>query len=98
MLAHPDTATAVRSRTAGIGRLNSALSPRSCPAAGGGAPRRLHLDDAGGLAESQELLGGAGREEMHGAGDDAGPAGLVARAEARPVVAVEVLVEQDEVA
>src|SRR5262249_25485078 len=38
-----------------------------------------------------------GREQVHGPGDDAGPAGLVAGPEAGPVVAVEVLVEQDEV-
>ena len=35
------------------------------------------------------------REEMHEPGDEAGPAGLVAGAQAGAVVAVEVLVEQD---
>jgi hypothetical protein len=35
---------------------------------------------------------------MHEAGDDPGPAGLMAGTQAGPVVAVEVLVEQDEVA
>src|SRR6266540_4103129 len=35
---------------------------------------------------------------MHGAGDDSSPSRLVARAEAGPVVAVEVLVEQEQVA
>src|SRR6266704_960320 len=35
---------------------------------------------------------------MHRAGDDPSPSGLVARAEAGPVVAVEVLVEQEHVA
>src|SRR5437763_1315555 len=35
---------------------------------------------------------------MHGASDNAGPAGLMAGAEAGPVVAVEVFVKEDEVA
>ena len=38
------------------------------------------------------------REQVHEPGDDAGPAGLVAGAEAGAVVAVEVLVEQQAVA
>src|SRR5262245_7528480 len=59
--------------------------------------RRLRLDDAGDLAEFEVLLRCAGGEQLDGPRDDAGPAGLVARAEPRPVVAVEVLVEQDEV-
>jgi hypothetical protein len=65
---------------------------------GGARPRRIHLYDAGHLAELEELLGRARREQMHRSGDDAGPTGLMAGAEAGPVVAVEVLVEQDEVA
>src|SRR5262245_12341197 len=60
--------------------------------------RRLHLVGAGERAELKILLRRAGREEMHAARDDAGPAGLVARPEAGAVVAVEVLVEQHEVA
>jgi hypothetical protein len=36
-----------------------------------------------------------GREQVHDAGYDPGPAGLMAGAEAGPIVAVEKLVEQD---
>src|SRR5262245_9735411 len=79
-----------------------AASPMSAPAPGAGARgraglRRLHLQGARVLAELEELLAGAGREQVHAARDDAGPAGLVARAEAGAVVAVEVLVEQEEI-
>jgi hypothetical protein len=35
---------------------------------------------------------------MHASRDDAGPTGLVARAEAGPVVTVEIFVEQDQIA
>ena len=63
-----------------------------------GHPRLLHFHDPGHLAELEELLGRAGREQMHATGDDPGPSGLVARAEAGSVVAVEVLVEQEVVA
>src|SRR5262249_24463425 len=38
------------------------------------------------------------REEVQGTGDDSGPAGLVAGAQASSVVAVEILVEQDAIA
>ena len=50
------------------------------------------------LAACQGLLGRQGCEEVHGPGDDSGPAGLVAGAEAGPVVAVEILVEQEAIA
>src|SRR4051812_12846673 len=46
----------------------------------------------------QELLRGHRREKMHRAGDHAGPAGLVVRTDAGPVVAVEVLIELNQVA
>src|SRR5262245_64755111 len=59
---------------------------------------RLHLHDRRRLPELEELLGCARAEQMHTPRDDTGPPGLVARAEARPVVTVEVLVEQDEIA
>src|SRR5215471_383145 len=62
------------------------------------ALRRRCLPDGCRLAQIEELLGRAGGEQMHAAGDDPGPAGLMARAEAGSVVAVEVLVEQDEIA
>ena len=63
-----------------------------------GAPRRLRLDDCGFQAEFEHLLGCGGREKVHGPRDDAGPAGLMTGAQAGAVVAVEVLVEQDEIA
>src|SRR5262245_6627242 len=62
------------------------------------ALRRLCLHDGGRLAHLEELLGRTGGEQVHAAGDDPGPAGLMARAEPGAVVAVEVLVEQDEIA
>src|SRR5262245_61574816 len=63
-----------------------------------GAPGRVRLTQRGLRADPEHLLRRGGREQVHGPRDDAGPPGLVARAEAGPVVAVEVLVEQDEVA
>src|SRR5437879_251022 len=60
--------------------------------------RDLGLDDGGQLAECEHLFGRRGCEQVHAACDDPRPAGLVARPEAGPVVAVEVLVEQDQVA
>src|SRR4249920_2252223 len=59
--------------------------------------RGFDLPDARVLAELEELLRRAGREQVHAPGDHAGPARLMARAEPRSVVAVEVLVEQDQV-
>src|SRR5215468_4042132 len=75
----------------------------STPAARFGAARladgcRLHFDDGRGPADLEELLGRAAPEQMHPSSDQPGPPGLVARAEACPVVAMEVLVEEDEVA
>ena len=57
------------------------------------ARRFLHLNGAGFHAELEYLLGRRGRKHVHHTGDDAGPSGLVAGAEAGAVVAVEVLVE-----
>src|SRR6266508_3105324 len=54
-----------------------------------------HFRDPGARAELEELLGRAGREHVHGPGDDPGPSRLVARADTGPVVPVEVLVEQE---
>src|SRR5262245_29233767 len=62
------------------------------------ALRRLGLKNGRHLAQFEELLGRAGGEHMHAPGDGPRPAGLMARAEAGAVVAVEVLVEQDEIA
>ena len=50
------------------------------------------------LAACQELLRGDGREETQEPGDRPGPARLVAGAQTRAVVTVEILVEQDGVA
>src|SRR5262249_26562216 len=47
---------------------------------------------------SENLLRRGGREEMHEPSDNAGPAGLVAGAEAGSVIAMEVFVEQNQVA
>src|SRR5512145_3297328 len=56
-----------------------------------------HFGERGPLAELEELLGRARREQMHGPGDNSGPSRLMVRAEAGPVVAVEILVEQEKV-
>src|SRR6185295_8693294 len=61
-------------------------------------PCRLHLGEGGPLAQLQDLLARGRGEQVHDAGDDAGPSGLMAGAQARAVVAVEVLVEQEEIA
>ena len=61
-----------------------------------GSPLDL-LPATGSLALSSSIaLGVRRREQVHGASDEPGPAGLVAGAEARAVVAVEVLVKQDQ--
>jgi hypothetical protein len=59
------------------------------------ATRRLNLYLVRGpwFAEFEKLLGGVGRERMHGPGDDARPASLVAGAEAGAIVTVKVFVE-----
>src|SRR3974390_2085211 len=62
------------------------------------ALRRRHLYNRGGLAELERLLGCHGREHVHDARDDSGPAGLMARAEAGAIVAVEILIEEEVVA
>src|SRR6516164_444932 len=61
-------------------------------------PFRFTFNDPGNLAEFQNLIRGSGRKQMHGTGYDTGPAGLVARTKASPVVAVEVFVERDVIA
>ena len=43
------------------------------------------------------MLGGTAREVLDAAGDESGPAGLVRGAQSAPVVAVKVLVKEDEV-
>src|SRR5215471_10677381 len=54
----------------------------------------LYLGHSRHFAEFKNLLGVGGRKQMHAAGDDTGPAGLMAGAEAGAVVAVKVLVER----
>ena|SRR5215831_3922007 len=63
------------------------------------APRRFfHLHNGGLSAELKHLLGGRRCKQMHGAGNNAGPAGLMARAEAGAIITMEILVKQDQVA
>src|SRR5215510_1369246 len=50
------------------------------------------------LAEFQELFGRRGRKQMDAPGDEPGPPRLVAGAKPRSVVAMEVFVEQQEIA
>src|SRR5262245_38953672 len=49
-------------------------------------------------AECEEFRCRAGCEQMHASGNDPGPSRLVVGAETSPVVTVEVLIEQDEIA
>src|SRR5262245_23589239 len=98
MLAQP----AVPSKTSSESTRQPVTAPghgpsKSGPSVRSAGRRWLHLHEGRDLPELEVLLGRAGGEQMHGAGDDAGPAGLVGRTEPRPVVAVEVLVEQNEV-
>src|SRR4051794_25635532 len=58
--------------------------------------RDLHRDRV--LADVAHLIRRRGGEEMHGARDRSGPAGLVIGAQAHAVVAVEVFVELDVIA
>jgi hypothetical protein len=62
------------------------------------APGRLGFDQPRLLAEGQHLLPGARRELVHEAGNDPRPTCLVAGAQPGPGVAMEVLVEEDEIA
>src|SRR5262245_12866517 len=73
-------------------------SPR--PRAIAPGPRSSALRERLSRGESlvQHLLPRVGGQELDEARDDAGPAGLVAGADARAVVAVEVLVEEDVIA
>src|SRR6516165_9192678 len=59
--------------------------------------RLLQFRDTGGFAEFEYLLGGGSGEHMHQASDNSSPTGLMAGAEAGAIVAVEVVVEQDEI-
>src|SRR5262245_48345445 len=93
-----------RSRTHGgntqtyLGRKRELYAPLSAPPATGWAPglaaSPLLDPHCGKPAPLEEILRAASREYVHHSRDHAGPAGLMARAEARPIVAVEVLVEQ----
>src|SRR6266850_4905965 len=58
------------------------------------ARRRIDLLDDSAPAALEKLLRRAGPEQVHQTGDDPGPAGLMARADAGSGVAVEVLVEE----
>src|SRR3982751_6786491 len=60
-------------------------------------PLGCDLSCCGALAELEHLAGRSRGEQVHEPRDDARPSGLVARAEARAVVAVEVLVEQNQI-
>src|SRR4029077_10050331 len=74
-----------KARTLSAGRRASSLRPAT----------RLEIRP---LSAFQGLLGGQGREQVHSPGDDSGPAGVVAGAQASPVVAVEILVKQEAIA
>src|SRR5208282_5170489 len=58
----------------------------------------LDLNHRSQMAKLEHLLGGCRRKQVHAARDDAGPAGLMTGAQAGAIVAVEVLVEQEEIA
>jgi hypothetical protein len=61
------------------------------------APRRFCLDKGGFLAECEHLSRRGGRKHVHDSGDDVRPAGLMAGPQPRAVIAVEILVRQDEI-
>src|SRR5262249_42491138 len=81
-----------------LGRKRELYAPLSAPPATGWAPglaaSPLLDPHCGKPAPLEEILRAASREYVHHSRDHAGPAGLMARAEARPIVALEVLVEQ----
>src|SRR5215510_4682627 len=58
----------------------------------------LYLGHSRHFAEFENLFGVASRKQMHAAGEDTGPAGLMAGAEAGAVVAMKVLVEREVIA
>src|SRR5262245_42080961 len=58
----------------------------------------IHLHHRGPPAHPEEPRGCARPEQVHHQGDDPGPAGLMARPDARAGVAVEILVEERVVA
>src|SRR6266480_1224355 len=62
------------------------------------APLFIYLDHPGHLAQLKHLFSRGSRKEVHAACNDARPTGLMAGAQAGAVVAVEILVEQDEIA
>src|SRR5262245_60082673 len=59
---------------------------------------RLHFYESSLGSECEGLLGRASRKQMHGSGDDPSPSRLVTGPKPGAVVAVEVLIEQDEIA
>src|SRR5215831_15309997 len=58
----------------------------------------LYLSHSRHFAEFEHLLGVGGRKQMHAAGEDTGPAGLMASTEAGAIVAMKVLVEREVIA
>ena len=81
-----------------LSRLPATTDCSEFPVPGLCRARSASAVEIGLLAAFEHLLRRDGREEMHGPGDDPGPAGLVAGAEAGAVVAVEVFVEQEAIA
>src|SRR5262249_53868848 len=70
-----------------------------CPSPGQlPGPRFLYFHDGSHLAELQHLFGRGRGEQVHRSSNDTGPTGLMAGAQAGAVVAMEVLVKQDQVA
>src|SRR4030095_5636877 len=59
---------------------------------------RLHFRNSSKLAELQNLLRRRRGKQVHAPGYDSSPSGLVARAEPGPVIAVAVLVEEQQIA
>src|SRR3954453_12223981 len=60
-------------------------------------PVRPGLYHCGDLTEFDYLLRRAGRKHVHDTGNHSCPSGLMARAKARAVVAVEILIEQNKI-
>src|SRR5215472_14887823 len=77
-------------------------STRPGPGLGLGMRRRKdrlqHAGNCGDLAKLKSLFGRGRRKQMHRAGDQTTPPGLMARSQAGAVVAVEVLIERDAIA
>ena len=60
--------------------------------------RRRYFRDSGAFANLLHLLTRSCSEQVHHPSDDSCPSGLVTGAEPRPVVAMEILIEREEVA